>query len=148
MGGADETVAVGTEGEDLAAPDRLVAPVTGAVEGDADDGFANASVLGQQRHDVRVMVLDQVQRPAAGAALGPLAGVVPRVQVGGQSGRRAADFGELAHGALERAQRLPAGYVADVAGQVRPRSVGEAERVLQFAAHGEHRRAGRPEIDG
>ena len=118
-----------------------VAAVTGAVEGDADDGFADAPVLGQQRHHVRVVVLDQIQRPIARVALRPAAGVVPGMQIGGQSRRLAADFAELAHRALERAQRLPGAHVADVPGQVGARAVGEAEGVLQFPAHRQHGRA-------
>ena len=44
--------------ENLAAPYRLIAAVAGAVEGDSDDRFADTSVLGQQRHHVRMVVLD------------------------------------------------------------------------------------------
>jgi hypothetical protein len=48
VAGAHETVAVGTERENLAAPNGLVAAVAGAIEGDSDDGFADPPVFGQQ----------------------------------------------------------------------------------------------------
>ena len=82
MAGAYETVAVGPECENLAAPNRVVAAVTGAVEGDPDDGFADATVLGQQRHHMRVVVLNEIQRPIARVPLRPASGVVPRMQIG------------------------------------------------------------------
>ena len=81
----------------ISPPDRLIASITGAVEGDSDDGFADASVLGQQRHHVGVVVLDQIQRSIVRVALRPASGVVPRMQVGGQSQRLSAYFAELAH---------------------------------------------------
>ena len=133
-----ESVAAGVERENLTAPDRFVAPVTGAVERDPDDGFAQAPVLGQQRHHMGVVVLDQIQRAFVRVTLGPASGVIPRMQVGGQAHWPAADFAELAHRPLEGAQRLPGGHVADVAGQVGPVAVGEAEGVLQLPAHGQH----------
>ena len=118
MSDPDEAVTVAAELENLAAPDRLVAAVTGAIERHPDDGFAEAPVLGQQRDHVRVVVLHQIQWPIARVALSPAAGVIVGMQIGGQSDWRAAYFAELTHCPLERAQCLPGGHVADVARQV------------------------------
>lgn len=48
MSDSRETVAFGPESEDLAAPDRVIAAVAGAVERDPDDRLTDASVFGQQ----------------------------------------------------------------------------------------------------
>jgi hypothetical protein len=141
VAGPDESLAVDAEREDFPAPDGLVASVTRAVEGDPDDRFTDAPVLGQQRHHVRVVVLNEVQRSTVRAALRPISGVIPGMQVGGQPCGLTAYLAELAHRPLERAQRLPGAHVADVPGQVGARAVGEAEGVLQFPADGQHRRA-------
>ena len=129
-------------------PPQIVSPpsrsVAGAVERDADDRLAQPPVLGEQRHHVRVVVLHEVQRPVPGVPLGPGTGEVGGVQVGGEPDGRAAQGGELPGRALERAERLEGAHVADVRRDVGQRAVGEAERVLQLAADGEHRRARAP----
>ena len=71
----------------LAAPDGPVGAVAGAVEGEADDQLAGGDpVLGHDRGDVGVMVLDEGQ-PPLGVVFGPVPGVVAGVQVGGQIAR-------------------------------------------------------------
>ena len=148
MADPGEPVTVRPELENLAAPDRLVAAVAGAVKRNTDHGFTETSVLGQQRHHVRVVVLNQIQWSIAGTALRPTAGVISRVQVGGQSHRLVPDFTELAHRAFERPQGFQCLHVADVSGQVCACTVGEAEGVLQFAADRQHRWAVAAEVDG
>jgi hypothetical protein len=137
----DESVTVAPQLENLAAPDRFIAAVAGAVERHTDHGFTETSVLGQQRHHVRMVVLNQIQWSIARTALRPTPGVIPGVQVGGQSHRLVPDFTELTHRAFECPQGFQCLHVTDVPGQVCARTVGEAEGVLQFAADRQHRRA-------
>ena len=82
--GAGEAVAVRAQQQDLAAPDRPIRSVAGAVERHPDDRLPKPPVLREQRDDVRVVVLHEVHRPVPGVALGPLARQVGGVQVGGQ----------------------------------------------------------------
>src|ERR1700761_2633395 len=116
MAGAREAMAVGPECEDLTAPDGVVTAVTGAVEGDSDDGFADTTVFGQQRHHMCVMVLDKIQRPIARMPSRPASGVVPGMQIGRQARWPAPDSAELTHCLLEGAQRRDGGHVTDVPG--------------------------------
>lgn len=85
MPDAGEAMAVVAESQDLAAPHGVVASITGAVEGHTDDRLAQHFVLGEQRHHMRVMVLDQIEWAIARVVFGPVAGRVARVKVGGQS---------------------------------------------------------------
>ena len=102
----DEPVTIRPESQNLAAPDGLVAAITGAVERHSDDGLTETTVLGQQRHHVGMMVLDEIQRPVIGMPLGPITGLISRMQVRGQSHWLMADLAELADRSLKRPQRL------------------------------------------
>ena len=130
-------------------PPQIVAvrSVAGAVERHPDDRLPQPPVLREQRNDVRVVVLHEVHRPVPGVALGPLPRQVGGVQVGGQPDGHPAQGGELPGGPLERPQRLQRAHVADVRRDVREPAVGEAERVLQLPADGEHRLPAHPEVD-
>src|SRR5271154_3006512 len=112
----DEPVAIRPESQNLAAPDGLVAAITGAVERHSDDGLTETTMLGQQRHHVGMMVLDEIQRALIGMPLGPITGLVSRVQVRGQSHWLLPDLAELGDRTLERLQRLQRFHVADVSG--------------------------------
>ena len=139
-----EAGGIGADEEDLAAPDRPVGAVPGAVEGDADHLIAQAAVLGQQRRNVRVVMLDEVQGGLARSArvpLRPVAGSVGRVQVGRDHLRGDPVRGrELRDDAVERAQRRQVAHVADVSGAEGAVAVGEAAGVLHLAADRQHRR--------
>src|ERR1700733_4818510 len=111
-------MAVATDSKDLATPDRVVAAITGAVERDTDDGLTEPAVFGQQRCHVRMVVLDQIERTLAGLSLGPTAGLIPGMKIGGQSHRLAANLTELTDRRLERPQRLPGRHVTDMPGHV------------------------------
>ena len=81
--------------QELAAPDRAVVAVAGAVEGDAEHrSVTGVPVLGHRRRDVGVVVLHRARtgRPAACVAR-PGGGAVRRVPVGDE--RRGRDAGEL-----------------------------------------------------
>jgi hypothetical protein len=144
-----EAGGVGPDQQELAAPDRPVGAVPGAVERDPDQLLAQPAVLGQQRHHMRVVVLDEVQRWLAGAArvpLGPVAGSVGRVQVGRDHLRGCPVHGrELRDHPVEGAQRRQVAHVADVSGAEGAVVVGEAARVFRLPADREHRRQRPPE---
>ena len=80
-------------------------------------------------------------------ALRPAAGVIPRMQIGGQSHWFAAYLAELLHRTFERQHRLQGAHVADVPGHVCACAVGETEGILQFPAHSQYGRAILSEVD-
>ena len=130
--------------EELAAPDGAVGAVAGAVEGHPDDRavLGRVAVVGQAGGDVGVVVLhaDQVQAlVGVGEFQRVLGGQVLRVQVVRDHLRLDAEQPAEVRDALgERAQRLGVLQVPDVVRDEGVPPLGQAERVLELGAAGQH----------
>lgn len=135
MGDPDGAVVPGDE--DLATPDGPVTPVPGPVEGEPDHPLASRHlVLHHDRGDMGMMMLDQLDGLAV--SLGPVSGVVTGVGIGHQRGRcHLVDLGELPAGPGQGSQRLHPSHVPEVLAHPGVPTDGQAERVLQLAAHGQ-----------
>ncbi len=136
--GPPELLVVGDQ--HLAAPDRAVGAVAGAVEGDPDDPLVGAEpVLAHHRRDVRVVVLHQVDRPVRRRGAGPAAGPVAGVPVGDQP--RRADPGEHLEVPLGAGQRVERGDVVHVADVLADPGVPAARRRRRCSSGRRRRRA-------
>ncbi len=144
--------------QELAAPDRAVGAVAGAVEGHPDDR-AVRPVVGQAGGDVRVVVLDAGQLHAGELGAGQLhagqlgvseilvrkidrvlGGQVLGMQVvGDHLGPDVEQPPEVLDPLGERAQRLGVLQVPDMVRHERVVLLGQAERVLQLGPAGQDR---------
>ena len=130
------------ERQNLAAPDRPVGAVPGAVEGGDDRRPLGDAVFCQQRQRVRVVVLD-AEQPHPRALVLPLVRVplrpsgrrVVRVQIVDDDGRFHAPHPQHPlDGPPEGRLRHGRPHVTDVRRHVRHPVVDHGERVLQFTA--------------
>ena len=132
--------------QELAAPDggHFAAvdhfrPVTGAVEGHADDGL-QVVVLRHTAEGVGVVVLDLQNRDAHLFAefLRHFGGVVQRVLVADDDARLdLQQIATAAHRFFQRFHRPQVRHVPDVGARVKEGAFGEAEGVFEFAADAE-----------
>ena len=142
--------------EELAAPDRAVGPVAGAVPRDAERGPVGL-VLGEAGGEVGVVVLDGDEAEAPRARRGEDRGrqrplrLVPRRGAAGPAGREVVgvevvrdgdrlglpEAEEVGDDALERGERLGRLEVADVLREDDLAPEAEADDVLQVRADGE-----------
>jgi len=134
---APEAVVIGQE--HLAAPDRAVRAVAGAVEGEADHRQAAVqAVFRHDRGDVGVVMLHMQVLQAIGVVRRPAAGQVARMEVADDPLRpRAKDGLEVLDRLLECIERLEVLHVADVLAHEGVIVAREAERGLELAAHGQ-----------
>ena len=134
---------VGPE-QQLAAPDRAVVPIAGAVEGEPEHRLAHRPrMLGQQRGEMRVVVLHQ--QDSSPRRLRPLARPavrqVPRMQVGHHRLRsHPSQRAEHVDRAFQRLQGRQRADVAEVLGEPRALARCHADGRLQLAADGQQRR--------
>ena len=128
--------AVETADQQLAAPDRPVGAVPGAVI-DRADGRATLPVLGQARRQVGVVMLDPDGLEVL--ALERIFGrEVLRMQiVSHEFGAHSEEAGEVLDALGEALKRLVILQVADVMRHPRSRALRHAEGVLQLRAAGE-----------
>src|SRR5260370_894802 len=133
-----------SDGPPLASPAHggAVGAVAGPVEGHADDRAGRVvAVVGEAGDDVGVVVLDalQVDAPVVGQLEGVLGGQVLRVQVVRHHLRVDVEQpAEVLDALGERAQRLGVLQVPDVVRDEGVVTPGQAERVLELGAAGQH----------